>query len=153
VVFTDTPEPAQIPPTNAPKAYYNQGEAVVIKPDVYMYMGENFSRFNAPCGNPNMEWGVAIYIKNESNSQFNLRFNTGGFSATDDLGTSYNFIGSGFPDLEQSNGLDKTYQMNPSSQTYICLSFTGSIPLEARYITVIADFISGVGPVTFRKDI
>jgi hypothetical protein len=153
VVIADTLEPSQIPPTHAPKAYYNQGEAVVFKPDVYMYLDDGFSRQNSSCGGVGMEWGVAVYIKNESDSEFNLRFNTGGFSAKDDTGTTYPLFGSGLANSGYTNGLDKTQQMRPKSEQHICIAFNGEIPLSANHIDITADFISGVGPVTFRKDI
>jgi hypothetical protein len=48
---------------------------------------------------------------------------------------------------------DINYIIDPRSSTTIALDFKGDWPLNAQYLLIISDWISGVGPTVFRKDL
>jgi len=43
--------------------------------------------------------------------------------------------------------------MNTNVTAHLYIDFKTKIPLRATYLLVTADFLSGAGPVTFRKDL
>jgi hypothetical protein len=154
VTFVPTETPTETPlPTETPKPYYNQGEAFKLKDDVIAYLNQSFNAPNGTCAEEVNDFGVSIQVVNQSSNQFLLRFNTNSFHATDDVGTEYSLVGSGMPNYVEKPGLDVNYQMTGGEQRYICVLFKGKIPLKATYLLITADWLSGVGPVTFRKDI
>ncbi len=149
---TITPPPNEIP-TNTQKAYYMEGEALVLKDNVFAGVKSDFGYRGGPCDQVPMDFAIRIYVRNNSNSEFLLRFNTSAFHAVDDVGTQYKLVESGLQNHNEPLGVDVSYPFTPGRQQDICVAFKGQIPLQATYILVTADFISGVGPVTFRKDL
>jgi hypothetical protein len=151
----DTPLPTEtkVMPTFTAKPYYNQGEAVPLKDKVHMYMGDEFNSAGGPCSAGDLGFGLSLYVNNSSSDQFILRFNTGSFHATDNVGTEYELSKAWIPFTTTSDllGTDVSYQLR--NENRICLIFKGQIPLQANYLLITADFISGVGPTVFRKDI
>ena len=104
------------------------------------------------CAYDGMDWGVVINLDNRSSREFRVRFNTGGFHAVDDIGTQYKLYKVGLPNFVDVIGLDMNFVVN-AYQNKICLDFQGSFPLRAKYLLITADYISGVGPITFKKDL
>jgi hypothetical protein len=150
---TDTPLPPTAFPTNTPKAYYAQGEAAVLRDNVFAQIADAFIGAGTSCNKPGMDFGVRIKISNNSSDEFVVRFNTSSFHATDDLNTQYSLYASSFFNQNSPLGIDLYGQLAGGQWVDICVAFKGKIPLQATYILVTADFISGVGPMTFRKDI
>jgi len=154
--FTASPLPT-ILPTTTPKQYYDQGESVVLKDGIYMSLSDEFLTEGGPCGIPKPGFGVKIVIENTIDQQYLIRFNSSDFHAVDDLGNKYKLVyignnGDGFCDVPI--GVPSEYTMSWGYWTsYIPLSFQGQIPLQATYILITADWISGIGPIVFRKDI
>jgi|SRR6266511_2191191 len=118
-----------------------------------MSIAKNFSAKGGACDNVFMDFGVGIIVKNNSNEQFLLRFNSSSFHAVDDVGTVYTLAGSGMQNSLAPLGVDINYTMLPNQQGTICVDFNGKIPLPATYLLITEDWINGVGPITFRKDL
>lgn len=153
---TDTPLPTfTLAPTNTPKPYYEEGEGALLAQDVYAILGKDFSGAGDSCGSIREGFAVHIHIRNDSGSQFTLRFNTGAFRAVDDVGTNYKLVVSFVPFYDNPPlGTDSlSYIGTSGGDPYICLHFEGKIPLQAKYFLITADWLSGVGPVTFKKDL
>ena len=153
--LTFTPEPTFTPlPTETPKGYYDQGEDVLLKEGVYAFLSEKFRVAGQVfCMKPDNGFGVTIFFKNTTNDQFNLRFDADSFHAVDDLGNKYPLIGSGVWYCEGNHGIQEDVVTSYGSEIFISITFRGVPPLDAKYIFITADQISGVGPITFRKSI
>lgn len=154
ILPTDT---ATFEPTPIPKTYYDQGEMVTLKDGIYMSLSDEFLTEGGPCGKPDPGFGVKIVVQNQIDEQFLVRFNTGNFHSRDNLGNEYKLVaignnGDGF--CNQPIGVPSEYTMSWGYWTsYIPMQFKGQVPLEATYILITADWISGVGPIVFRKDL
>jgi len=157
VVVTATSHPATQAPAPSPKPYYNQGEAVVLKDGIYMKLQEGFNSAGGSCGKPEPGFGVQIWVENTTEGQFLVRFNSSDFHAADNLGTQYRLVQIG---VNQSGfcsdpiGVPLEYNLtNITDWTRITMQFEGQIPLDATYLLITADWISGVGPTVFRKEL
>lgn len=146
---TSNPSPTD-EPTNTPTAtreYYNQGEWVSLGGDTYISLRNTFGRSGENCGAPSGGFSVILNLKNTANQQFLLRFEPSAFNATDDTGNEYQLAWT-------------KYKGDPligiqNLQIYfadICLGFTGSFPLESKYLIITSDSINGV-KLVFRKDL
>jgi hypothetical protein len=122
-----------------------------LRADVTAFISGNFSSQGGSCGSDSADWGISIGVVNDG-EQFLLRFNTSSFHAVDDVGNEYQLIASGAGGNDKL-GIDENYLISRKSNSFICTSWKGVPPLTAKYILLTADWISGVGPVTFRKDL
>jgi hypothetical protein len=149
---TITPPPTSTPvPTNTPKPYYSENEQLALGERVYLFLEPDFNKYR--CYGPRISWGVMFYAYNGSNHQFTLKFNTASFHAVDDVGTQYKLSGACIRNTNVSLGQDINYLLSNGYDTEINVWFDGEWPLPAHYLLITADWISGFGPVTFRKDL
>jgi hypothetical protein len=155
---TFTPKATSTPiPTKTPKEYYDEEEAVLLKNGIYMFLNKDFTTSGGPCGKPKIGFGVVIVFEDTISEQFLIRFNSGDFRARDNLGNEYRLSqigvsGAGF--CSDPIGIPLEYTMTYGYwRAYIAMQFEGQVPLEATDIFITADWISGVGPITFKKSI
>ena len=145
-------ESAPAPAITATPEFYTEGQAVVLKDGVVAILQDEFNdRSSGSCLPPQPGFGVTIEIHNTSGSQFNLRFDATAFSAVDNLGNEYELTGSGIFECYATFGIQEKL-INNGVEDFIRLQFAGQFPLDAQYLTITADSISGV-KVVFRKAI
>jgi len=152
--------PTTIPialPSPTPKPYYEQGDSAILANGIYISLTPDFLLGGSTCGHSDGQFGVRFVIENTVQEQFMVRFNSGDFHAKDDLGNEYRIIaigndGDGFCNEPIGITLDYTQSWG-YWRSYIPMVFSGKIPLKAKYIYITADWISGVGPIVFRKSI
>ena len=101
------------------------------------------------CSHPVPGFGVFIDIKNDTGDRFLLRYDPQGFHAQDDLGNNYPLRGAGIGYCDGGPG-PKEYQVFSYRTEYLSLAFSGQVPLEAKYLIITADSLSGV-KVVFHK--
>lgn len=149
--FTFTAEPSFTPaPTATQKGYYDQGEGVLLADGVYAYLNEEFQGPGNICWKPNNGFALIIIVENNSDNDYDVRFDATGFHAKDNLGNEYKLRGSGIFYCEDKFGIIEG-QIRDGSSNNIGMQFEGIIPLEAEYVDITVDFISGIGPIIFRK--
>jgi hypothetical protein len=103
----------------------------------------------AMCSHPVPGFGVFIDIKNDTGDRFLLRYDASAFHAQDDLGNSYSLRGAGIGYCDDGPG-PQEYQVFSYRTEYISLTFSGQVPLEAKYLVITADSLSGT-QVIFHK--
>lgn len=157
-ISTTTPAPTLSPtippPTRTPKAYYDEEEIVTLADGIHMYLSDEFSQSGGWCSLPEPGFGVTIRFENTINEQYPIRFSSEDFSAVDDLGNIYELEEVSIGSDCYRPGTQVEYMMDHGKwEPWLIVNFSGQIPLEAQYIFVTADWISGIGPTTFRKSI
>jgi DNA-binding CsgD family transcriptional regulator len=156
---TITPTPTPIPPTPTitltptPKAFYEQKEAYWLRDNVAIYLDPEFVRIGyALCMTHDPGFNVMLWIHNQGENSFNARFDRFAFSAVDDTGKTYELVESGFDACDDAPGtVSEDYRSG--EKLAIILAFTGQIPVEARYLYITVESISGSEKIVFRKDL
>lgn len=154
---TQVPTTTSVPPTNTPvftptpKAIYEQGELAYLRESVSIYLDKDFTITNsAACVPHDPGFGVKFWIENTGAESFLARFERSAFSAVDDTGKIYEIYLSGVEICHEVPGNDSSSFVSGSKQR-LFLSFAGQIPLQAKYIFVTINDISGSGKIVFRK--
>lgn len=139
-------------PTPTPKGYYNEEEKAVIRPGIYASLGQNFMNEGfVGCSHPVPGFGVSIWINNDSDAQFAIRYDSASFHAQDDLGNTYPLKYAGLYWCNAGPGPQEEL-LRPSASTNFSLAFSGQVPLEAKYLIITVDSISGSGALIFHKN-
>ena len=141
------------PPTDIPT--YPEDVAAFIDGPSYIALRRNFNNPNGTCGYTGMDWGVAFDVVNDNASGgFLMRFNNAQFSATDDVGTQYQLYKAGFSNnIPSILGKDFNEQIIYHYPTVLCVNFQVPFSPQATYILIRAEWISGIGPIIFRKNL
>jgi hypothetical protein len=154
IVVTATMPAATEAPTLEPslalKAYYEDGEWAPLRTGVYAGIHNTFMQDGfAMCSHPVPGFGVFIDIKNDTADGFLLRYDSSGFHAQDDLGNNYPLNGAGIGYCDDGPGPQES-QVSSDGTEYISLVFSGQVPLDAKYLVITADSLSGT-KVIFHK--
>jgi hypothetical protein len=137
------------PPVDTPiptPDFYTAGQAAILRDDVTVTLDPVFHLQNGGCIAPESGFVVMLLINNRSGTEFLIRFDPRAFSAMDDTGKVYELTGAG---VDRCNAVGpQTIQAKTDNALY--LRFAGEIPLEATYIVITADSLSGFRLI-FRK--
>jgi hypothetical protein len=142
---TSIPSTETIPPPTP--AFYNQGEWAPLKDGVFVRLKENFDSNGGACMPPQPGFTVGLEINNTTGSQFVLRYDSSGFHAQDDLGNNYTLEGVGTSSCIDPPGVQ---QFIASYNFSLFIKFAGQSPINAKYLIITADSLSGV-KVVFHK--
>jgi hypothetical protein len=149
---TTAPSNTPAPVMPAKKDLYLQDETAHLRENVTITLLPDFVNEGfVGCWPQKPGFAVTLRLQNMVSKEFVARFDRFGFSAKDDLGNSYTLKESGF-NCETTPGI-VTSSLDAGYHYDLYLSFTGQIPLEAKYIVITVNDISGSGTLVFRKDL
>ena len=149
--YTSVPPTPTYLPTPTRKDIYTQGEWTYLRENVFISLDSDFwTAWWASCIN-DPGFVVNFEVRNEATSDFLMRFDRMSFSAVDNTGKVYQLTGSGVGHCEDFGILDYTIQ--DGSTRYFVIAFAGQIPVDARYIDITINDISGSGKLVFRKNL
>lgn len=139
-------------PTPAPKEFYSQGEGAMVREGISIALQPDFiADALYDCVNK-PGFVVQFGITNRTSHDFLARYDRQTFSAVDDTGKTYQFKGSGVGRCDNTPG-PVTLTVSGNYTQYFVASFYGEIPLNARYIYITINDISGSGKIVLRKDL
>lgn len=146
-----------LPPTPQPtQAYYVQDERWSFKPGMTIYLESTFLNINSSLSCTGNENNIVLQfnIRNDTDDDFRVVFEPSNVKYIDDLGKTYEpvcaFMGLDLITSHYVDGIFTYFTNNDEGAFYPALPKPNA---QARYLYIIFENISGVGPVTFRKDL
>ncbi len=151
IVPQSTVTPITPSPTRTPKAFFLEGEGAPLAAQVLAILGTDVHDPYDGCHASNADFNLLLYIQNDSDNQFLVRYNTSSFHAVDDTGFEYQLLKATIDNDGNVLNQDVSHVLSSKGRDYICLAFSGKFPITVHYITLTADWISDVGPIVFRE--
>jgi hypothetical protein len=149
--YTSVPPTPTYLPTPTRKDLYAQGEWTYLRENVFISLDQDFwTAWWASCIN-DPGFVVNFEVRNEGTSDFLMRFDKMSFSAVDNTGKSYQLTGSGSGQCEDFGIYSET--VRDGGSRFFVIAFAGQILVDARYIDITINDISGSGKIVFRKNL